>query len=131
MTSNVTSSKTTYKTYCFEHLSHIMFFSYNHKHPIMTKNYKFELGRVRIFTATARVLSCQLTSNPHLNLSLDWNEEYFAKLFHGLARFELEGSGDEYDDSLSLLVRDHFEQGEEIFLMRAKLTEEYGFDLTN
>lgn len=54
------------------------------------------------------MLSCQVTSTPHLNLSLTWNEEYFAKLFHGLTRFELEGSGDEYDDTLTLLVRDLF-----------------------
>jgi hypothetical protein len=126
------ASKASYKSYCFEHDSHIMFFYYNHNHPIMTKNYKFELGRVKIFTAEGRVLACQLTSNPHLNLSLDWNEEYFAKLFHGLARFQLEGSGDDDDDSLSLLVRDHFEDGEEIFLMRAKLADEFGaFDLAN
>jgi hypothetical protein len=124
-------NKPTYKTYCFEHQKNIMFFFYNYNHPILTKNYKFELGKITIFMDNDRVLSCQITSNPHLNLSLDWNEEYFAKLFHGLSKFELEGSGDEYDDSLTLIVRDHFEEEEEIFLMRAKLSDEFGFDTTN
>lgn len=35
------ANKPNYKTYCFEHDSNIMFFYYNHNHPIMTKNYKF------------------------------------------------------------------------------------------
>ena len=29
------------------------------------------------------------------------------------------------------MVRDHFETAEEIFLMRVKLTEEFGFDVTD
>lgn len=60
----------------------------------MMKNLKFELGKVKIFANNNRLYTCQLTSNPHLNFVLDWNEEYFAKLFHGLSLFELEGSGD-------------------------------------
>lgn len=83
------NSKGNYKTYCFEHLGNIMFFYYNHNHPIMMKNYKFELGKVKIFTESGMVFNCQITSNPHLNIVLDWNEEYFAKLFHGLSIFEL------------------------------------------
>ena len=80
-------SKVSYRTYCFEHNNNIMFFYYNHNHPINSQSYKFELAKIKIFTDRDRVLSCQVTSTPHLNLSLNWNEEYFAKLFHGLTRF--------------------------------------------
>jgi len=101
-----------YKTYCFDYQNNIMFFQYNSNHPILMKNLKFELGKIKIFTHNRKLYSCVITSNPHLNVVLEWNEEYFAKLFHGLAFFELEESGDEDDDSLSLVVRDRFEQNE-------------------
>ncbi len=65
--------KAPYKTYCFEHQSHILFFYYNSNHPIMMKNLKFELGKVKLFTNNNKLYTCQLTSNPHLNFVLDWN----------------------------------------------------------
>lgn len=77
-----------YKTYCFSNGGgDIMFFLYNSNHPIMIKGIKFELGKIKIFASTGLVYHCTITSTPHLNIYLDWNEEYFAKLFHGLAEF--------------------------------------------
>jgi len=62
---------------------------------------------------------------------MDWNQEYFTKLFHGLSLFELEGNPhDQDDDSQELVIRDHFDTTEETFLMRAKLVEEFGYDFT-
>lgn len=66
-----------------------MFFQYNSNHPIMMKNLKFELGKVKIFAQNGKLYTCHITSNPHLNVVLDWNIDYFGKLFHGLAYFEL------------------------------------------
>ena len=86
--------KVDYKTFCFDYQGNVLYFYYNTDHPIMMKNLKFELAKVKVFSKDNRLYKCSIWSHPHLNMTLDWNEEYFTKLFHGLNMFELEGSTD-------------------------------------
>ena len=67
------ASRQHYKKYSFEHRGNIMFFDYNHDHPLMMKSSRFVLGNVRIYTPTREVYSSQITSNPHLSPTQDWN----------------------------------------------------------